>query len=460
MLNPYFLQGSSSEQRLIQDLINEQLKMYGVSVGYMPRGFAVENTIISEDIIGNFKDNFYIEAYVGSYNGFGGGGDIMSKFGIKASDELTLIISREIFEDFISPFIETAFEDEKYKISNRPKEGDLIYFPFTNILYEIKFVEHETEFYQLNKLYVYELRCEPFMFEDEEITTGIEEIDSIQSDRGIDTILTLSGYGITAQASTSLVTGGVNRIYMVNDGYGYSSTPTVAISSAPAGGTNATAIAQMIKSGITTTYSVNQVLITNPGAGYTIAPTITFIAGGGSGAIATAGITTTCISRITITNPGTKYSSPPTITIAPPPAGGITAIATANIGAGGTITNIYISNAGAGYTTIPAITFPTATAGIGTYDTYVLNENIIGSATSTTALVKTWDASTGKLHAYRLDGKFIVGEVITGISNGAKYFLESIDYFNDNQNFESNDDIENEADQIIDFSESNPFGEY
>lgn len=463
MLNPYFIQGNSSEQRLIQDLINEQLRMYGVNIGYLPRGFYVEDKILRENILGSFSENYYLEAYVASYNGFGGGGDMLTKFGIKSNDDLTLIISREIFEDFISPFLESVFEDKKYKITNRPKEGDLIYFPLTDTVYEIKFVEHETEFYQLGKLYIYELKCEPFMFEDEDIITGVEEIDDNFSDRGIDAIISLTGYGVTATASTSVVNGGVNQIYLINDGYGYSSAPRVAISSAPVGGVNATAFATITRrpfAGLVTSYAIDKVYIVNPGSGYTTPPTISFIGGGGNGAIATAGIGSNVIGQVAIGTGGTKYYTVPNITIGSAPSGGVNATAEAVINSSGIITGIYITNAGLGYTIAPSIIFPTPTAGVGTYATYLLNESIIGSASSTSAIVKTWDADTLKLNVYRLDGRFTPGEVVTGISGGAKYFVKSVEYFNDEDLYEQNKEIEDAADLILDFSENNPFGEY
>jgi hypothetical protein len=162
-LNPYFLNGSSSEQRLVQDLINEQLRMYGQDVVYMPRKLINEKTIIKEAIVSEFDDSFRLEAYVMN----GGQGDILTKFGVKTTDELTLIISKERYEDFISPFL---VDDEKVKISIRPQEGDLIYFPLDNSLFEIKYVEGKQPFYQLNNLYVYQLRCEIFEYEDERIS--------------------------------------------------------------------------------------------------------------------------------------------------------------------------------------------------------------------------------------------------------------------------------------------------
>ena len=154
-LNPFFLQGSPGEQRLVQDLINEQLRMYGVDIYYMPREYLGTKTVIKENVLAKFEDNFIIEAYVQNYEGFQGSGDLMTKFGIRTTDELTLVISKERFEDFISPFSMDL-------LSTRPKEGDLIYFPLSDSLFEIKFVEHENPFYQLGKLYMYQLTCELF----------------------------------------------------------------------------------------------------------------------------------------------------------------------------------------------------------------------------------------------------------------------------------------------------------
>ena len=93
MLNPFFQQGSKTEQGLIQDLINEQLKIYGVEVYYLPRRYATINTVIREVVQSEFKDAFPIEAYVDSYEGYGGQGTLLSKFGIENRDDLTLIIS-------------------------------------------------------------------------------------------------------------------------------------------------------------------------------------------------------------------------------------------------------------------------------------------------------------------------------------------------------------------------------
>ena len=158
-INPHFLQGSQGEQRLVQDLINEHLKIYGVEVRYIPRKFVRQQSIIRDVQSSTFDDNFLLEAYVNTYDGYGGQGDIMTKFGVSLRDELTVTISKERFEDFISPFLAA---DDDYTLSSRPREGDIIIFPLGQRLFEVKFVEHEQPFYQLGKNYVYQLKCELF----------------------------------------------------------------------------------------------------------------------------------------------------------------------------------------------------------------------------------------------------------------------------------------------------------
>ena len=154
-LNPYFLHGSESEQRLVQDLINEQLRMYGVEVTYIPRKFVDTDNILNEVQSSKFDDNFAIEAYVNTYDGYSGQGDIMTKFGMSLRDELTLTLSKERFEDFIAPFLaaNVGDPDAGIALATRPREGDLIYFPLGARLFEVKFVEHEDPFYQFCLLY-------------------------------------------------------------------------------------------------------------------------------------------------------------------------------------------------------------------------------------------------------------------------------------------------------------------
>ena len=91
MLNPFSLNGSVGEQNLIQSLVNEQLRMYGVEVYYIPRKYITKNTVIREVIESKFNDAYPIEAYIDNFEGYGGQGTVLSKFGIQEQDDLTLI---------------------------------------------------------------------------------------------------------------------------------------------------------------------------------------------------------------------------------------------------------------------------------------------------------------------------------------------------------------------------------
>ena len=545
-LNPFFLQGSQSEQRLVQDLINEQLQIYGVEVTYIPRKFVRKQTIIKEVQSSAFDDNFLLEAYVNTYEGYGGQGDIMTKFGVSLRDELTLTISKERFEDFISPFLES---DEDYELSTRPREGDIIFFPLGARLFEVKFVEHEEPFYQLGKNYVYQLKCELFEYEDEVIDTGIDIIDSQLEDIGYITKLQLIGTGVTATANAQINPanrGYIREIVLNDDGSGYSSTPNVAISTAPfgAGNVDATAVA------ITTTragiFSIDRILLTNAGAGYTTAPLVTITGGGGVGAAATAAVELSNFGIVdfTLSNNGIGYASKPTVTIT-----GVSsspASAEVNLLADNTISDIFLKNAGIGYTVTPTVTIsnPSLISGVGNFER---GEIVKGMSSGIEARVKEWDTDTKILKISNVGigtttKAFVLGEtiqatesthfivdstvtgtigvtttIITGINTSgislnqelnqvsvgqsiiigtgatvtnigigtifistptlnttggfttsisfgstvfSNYALDFFDEDNQDTTFESNEIIESEADDIIDFSEGNPFGTF
>ena len=457
MLNPFFLQGSKTEQSLVQDLINEQLRIYGVEIYYVPRQYITTKTVIREVIQSKFEHAYPLEAYVVNYEGYGDNTTILSKFGIQALNELTLSISRERFETYIVPLIKNL---PNIELPTRPKEGDLIYFPLGDRLFEIKFVEHEQPFYQLQGNYTYDLKCELFRYEDEIVDTSIEELDDNIKNEGYIQTLNLIGTGITATAITGIVNGGVRYITLTNRGGGYNSIPRVAISSAPAGGITATGIATMIGGLIdcngTSALKVQGVEIINPGYGYTVAPSVLFFGGGGAGTAATSTIGNGIVGIITITNGGSGYATPPTITFSAPGFGGITATASAKINSVGIVTQITITNAGLGYTSTPTITLSSPyMVGIGTY---IYNEYVSGSISGTTAKVREWNAITGELKVYEIDGSFVNGDVITGAASSAFYKLRTVIENNTSDLFAENAIIEQEADAIIDFSERNPFG--
>ncbi len=460
MLNPFFLQGSKGEQNLVQDLINEQIKMYGVDVYYLPRKYITEKTVIREVIESKFNDTYPIEAYVENYDGYGGQTNILSKFGVQNLSNLTLIISKDRFESYIYPLIQNK---ENIKLSTRPKEGDLIYFPLGQRLYEIKYVEHEKPFYQLQKNYVYELSCEMFRYGDEVIDTGIIEIDNTVVDRGFIKTFTMVGTGITVSAEVlGILNGGVRFVTVTNRGFSYESTPKVEFGLSPQNNGTATGIATMI-SGIVDICEPNGDLLrvqgvelTNPGFGYTIAPKVNFIGGGGNGAEAFATIGDGIVGIISITNPGSGYITPPTVTFVSSDVGIITARGISVLDSSGSVSAIRLVDAGLGYTTIPQIVFESPyTDGFGTY---IQNEEVIGTISGTKGVVKSWDGSTFTLNLHKINGEFLSNDILVGTISSASYrifdesFYDIIDTFNDSN------DIQIESEKIIDFSETNPFG--
>jgi hypothetical protein len=163
----------SGEQTLIEDLIIESIKIYGVDCYYIPRTVVYEDLVFGEDTLSKFDDAYLIEMYIKSVDGFEGEGDFLSKFNIEIRDEMVLTVSRRRFG-------EELFVSDTTKQISRPAEGDLIYFPLNNKVFEIKFVEHEAVFYQMGSLQTYDIRCELFEYSHERLDTGIAAIDSIE----------------------------------------------------------------------------------------------------------------------------------------------------------------------------------------------------------------------------------------------------------------------------------------
>ena len=474
MLNPFFLQGSKSEQNLVQDLINEQLKIYGVDVYYLPRQYITEKTVIKEVVESQFNFAYPIEAYIDTYDGYGGQGTILSKFGVQDIDDLTLIISKDRYDNYIRELIKNLSD---IKLSTRPKEGDLIYFPFGNRLFEIKYVEHEKPFYQLKKNYVYELRCELFRYQNEIINTGLDFIDNpdgggSDGDGSGDDLegrpqytvtqtLQLVGLGRTSTATTEIRNGGVRLVTVTNRGSGYKNSPTVSFSASPTFQGTATGIATMI-GGIVDLCEPNEKLlrvqgveITDPGYGYDDPPKVSFTGGGGSGAEAIAEIGDGIIGPIEITDRGSGYVRPPSITFVG--VSSIAAEAVTVLNPAGEISQIRIKNAGLGYTVAPEIIIgpPDVIVGFGTY---IYNETVTGSVSGATAIVKSWNIITKILEVSNSTGVFISGESITGNQSNAVYSVRSSNLNRLNDNYGQNDVIQEEANDILDFTEANPFG--
>ena len=368
-LNPFFLQGTASEQRLVQNLINEHLGMFGVEVTYIPRKFVSKpDEIWNEVQSSKFDDNFSIEAYVNNFDGYGGQGDVLTKFGMSLKDEITLTISKDKYEDFISPFLaglDDGTDTSPVPLASRPREGDLIYFPLGQRLFEVKFVEHENPFYQLGKNYVYELQCELFELEDEVLDTSIEEIDTQIEQEGYITRLKLIGIGRTASATSSIQIGGVREIFLNDDGSGFTSTPTITFSPSYSGNAGDTATAVGILTTIGGVTSIDKILMTNAGAGYGLtAPSITISGGGGIGAAATCSINSgeVGVSRFLIVDGGIGYDTVPTVNVYPVTAGAAATSVYGPVGAGnsGHLSSISVTYGGVGYASTPTVSISTA----------------------------------------------------------------------------------------------------
>jgi hypothetical protein len=264
--NVYFTHGTRNEQLLIEDLIIESLRMYGNEFFYIPRTLVSKDEILGEDRLSTFKSSFPIEMYFENVDSYGGQGAFIQKFGLMIEQSATLVVARRRWDQFVGRYGVTT-------VPNRPNEGDLIYFPLTNALFEIKFVQHQDPFYQLGKLYVYKLQIELFQYSSERIDTGIAEVDAFET---LKTFTTNSSRNNTTR---------IKRIDILNPGCDYIEAPTVTISQNLQG----------------------------------VSPT------------ATATISNGKVVSINIVDFGGVYTIAPFVTISPPPSGGVQAIAKAVI---------------------------------------------------------------------------------------------------------------------------------
>ena len=210
--NVYFSQGNTPEKRLHEDIVIEALKIYGHDVYYIPRKIVNTNAIFNEDALSEFGEAFLIEMYLANVDGFEGDGNLLSRFGVEVRDQAELIISTRRWEELVGRFQSIP--------EVRPQEGDLIYFPLTNGLFEIKFVEDEDPFYQLSGLTTFKLSVETFEYGNEALDTGIEAIDSFETQYATQTTLTLGagagafvvGEDVSQTIGSVTVTGEVSSI--------------------------------------------------------------------------------------------------------------------------------------------------------------------------------------------------------------------------------------------------------
>ena len=202
--NVYFDTGTRPEQTLYEDLMIEQLKIYGQDVFYIPRTLVKEDELFGEDTLSKFGDAYQIEMYFENVEGYEGEKEIMSKFGLQMNEDVTFVVARRRFEQLVS-------HDSNLIIKTRPNEGDLIYFSKVSKLFEITFVDHDDPFYQVHNLPAFKLKCKTFEYSGEDLDTGITEIDAIEDANSLD----LLQYQITMEQS-----GTFNEGLELEDGTG------------------------------------------------------------------------------------------------------------------------------------------------------------------------------------------------------------------------------------------------
>ena len=183
MKKVYFPQhgGVATEQNLVQDLVDEQIKLFGSDVFYIPRVHLKDKTL-GEVIQSEFNQSYMIEMFLVNVEGFGAGAEFVSKFGLRITDEITFVVSRRRWEQSANPALSLA-------VDGRPNEGDVIYYPLMNKFFEVAFVEDQEPFFQLGNLPVYKLRCKTFEYSSEEFNTGNPDIDMADDRKSLDTSL-------------------------------------------------------------------------------------------------------------------------------------------------------------------------------------------------------------------------------------------------------------------------------
>ena len=332
---PTYYQGDSGEQTLYQDLVDEQIKLFGSDIYYLPRTILKDNTL--DDIVySKYQEQFQVEMLLSNVEGFGDTSEFISKFGLRVTDEVKFRVSTRRWDEVV------AANNPTLTVDGRPNEGDLLYFPLTKDVYEIKFVEREQPFYQFGKIQYYTMTAEIYEVGSDDFETGVAEIDAVEE---------------TFAAAI--------RLYMDPGGSG--------------------------------DFTVGEEVV---GDEFLAKATAT-ITGDGNGATATATVSST-----------------------------------------GIVNGILITSGGTGYTTAPTVTID-----------YSPKDN--------RAEVKSWDSTTRALEVYNRTGTFTTAEVITGLTSGAKWSPETFDTLNNvSISYDQNREIEDDADNIIDWTEGNPFGEF
>lgn len=204
---------NSQEQVLIEDLVLESIKIYGHDMYYCPRTLIAKDDIYGEDTISEYKTAYYIDLYIRNFDSYEGDGNFLSKFNLEIRDQMTLTVSVRNFMNEIG----------NIEMIDRPQEGDLIYIPMLDRLLVIKYVNKNPVFYQMGAIQMYDLVCEMFEYSSERFSTGIEAIDSIETNLSLDAseyaLLTQDKFIITDQDGYQIVQGGYNFETQARDPY-------------------------------------------------------------------------------------------------------------------------------------------------------------------------------------------------------------------------------------------------
>lgn len=196
---------ASQEQNLIENLIIESIKIYGIDMYYIPKTLVAYDGIYAEDPLMQYNKPYMVEMYIKNFQGFEGDGDLLTKFNLEIRDRITFTVARRVFNEEIGSSAQII----------RPNEGDVLFFPLNNKLYEIKFVEHEAIFYQLGQLQVYDLVCELFEYSGQSFNTGLPQIDNVYRSYNLST----TNFGIQTEDTNPFFLLHEDGSRIVNDEY-------------------------------------------------------------------------------------------------------------------------------------------------------------------------------------------------------------------------------------------------
>ena len=283
--NFYFSEKVRSEINLYEELIIEALKIYGQDVYYLPRTIVNEDTLLGDDPASQFASSYKIEMYIENVEGFDGEGDLFTRFGVEIRDECTFVVSKNRWAN------QVARADNALQ-GDRPTEGDLIYLPLSKSMFEIRHVEHEQPFYQIENVPTYKMRCTLFEYSGEDMDTGNTLIDSLEKDyayqykvctiapkKATASLLFDADYidsGYVASGYINAGSGSLLGITLINGGTYYTTPPTIRFI-----GGNPTDSADAIAIIDSATGVVSGIQLIDSGQGYQTLPTIVFDGGSG-----------------------------------------------------------------------------------------------------------------------------------------------------------------------------------